>query len=233
IESAELIKHASNCFLALKVSYINAIANICERVGADVTRVAEGVGLDPRIGPAFLRAGTGYGGSCFPKDVAAFVRVAEEAGYHFDLLREVERINQGQRRLMVEKAKGALWTLRGKTIGVLGLAFKPDTDDIRESPAIAVIRLLQREGVQVRAYDPRAGDNARSVLEGVAFCVSPYEVAQGADALMVLTEWDEFKDLDLPRLRGLLRSPVIIDGRNLWPPSQMAQEGFQYYSVGR
>ncbi len=233
IESAELIKHASNSFLALKISYINAIANICERVGADVTKVAEGMGLDKRIGPAFLKAGAGYGGSCFPKDVAAFIRVAEESGYDFELLKAVQRVNSAQRQLMVKKVKKALWNLKGKTIGVLGIAFKPETDDIREAPAIDIIHQLQREGAMVKAYDPRAMEEARAVLDGAHLCANPYEVADGADALLIVTEWDEFKKLDLLRLKKLLRSPVIIDGRNIYDPAQVAELGFQYEGTGR
>ncbi len=233
IETAELIKHASNSFLALKISYINAIANICEKVGADVTKVAEGMGYDKRIGQEFLNAGIGYGGSCFPKDVTAFIKIAEEAGYDFELLKAVQRVNEFQREQIIKKAKSLLWNLRGKTIGILGLAFKPDTDDIREAPSIDIIRQLQREGVKIRAYDPQAMDNARPVLEDVVFCHDPYQVAEGSDALIVVTEWDEFKNLDLLRIKELLKQPVIIDGRNIFDPAGMKKLGFNYKGIGR
>jgi len=233
IETAELIKHASNAFLALKVSYINALANICEAVGADVTQVAEGMGLDNRIGRAFLDAGIGYGGYCLPKDVAAFIKIAEEVGYDFELLKAVERINEYQCRQVVKKVKSLLWNLNGKTIGLLGLSFKPNTDDIREAPSINIIRQLQQEGVKVKAYDPQAMDNIKIIFPDVEMCQDSYQVAEGSDALVIVTEWDEFKNLNLARIKELLNQPVIIDGRNIFEPAQMEKLGFMYQGVGR
>jgi len=233
IETAELIKHASNAFLALKISYVNAIANICEEVGADATKVAEGMGFDKRIGPDFLDAGIGYGGYCFPKDVAAFIKIAEEVGYDFELLKAVERINAHQRRQIIKKAKSLLWNLNGKTVGILGLSFKPDTDDIREAPSIDIISQLRQEGAKVKAYDPQAMENIRLIFEDVELCQDAYQVAEGSDALIIVTEWDEFKHLDLLKIKELLNQPVIIDGRNIFEPSQMEKLGFMYQGVGR
>ncbi|MBI2165148.1 MAG: UDP-glucose/GDP-mannose dehydrogenase family protein [Chloroflexi bacterium] len=234
IRSAELIKHASNCFLAMKISYINTIASIAEKVGADVDLIARGVGLDHRIGQEFLQAGIGYGGSCFPKDVAAFIRITEELGYDFRLLKEVEEINRGQRLRLVRKVKEALWVLRNKEVAVLGLAFKPNTDDIRDSPSIGVVQLLVAEGARVRATDPVAIKNARQVLgESVRFCQDPYEAAEGAHALVIVTDWDEYKDLDLARLKAVMAIPVIVDGRNVLEPQVVRAAGFEYYGVGR
>ena len=233
IKSAEIIKHASNSFLALKISYINAIANICERVGADVEKVAKGMGLDKRIGPSFLRAGLGYGGSCFPKDVAAFIKMAGESGYDFQLLKVTEEINRRQRENFLKKIKGSLWTLNNKTIGVLGLAFKPDTDDVREAPSLKIIEQLQAEGAKVKAFDPAAMETARAVLKDVQYCACPYEVAEGSDGLLILTEWEEFKNLDLQRIKSLLKNPLIIDGRNIYSPRELKKMGFTYLGVGR
>lgn len=234
-KSAELIKHASNAFLAMKISYINAVANIAEAVGADISQVCAGIGSDSRIGPKFLNAGIGYGGSCFPKDVQAFRIVASECGCDFGLLDEVMRINSQQRRRFLVKVREALWTLRGKKLAVLGLAFKGDTDDARESPAIAIIEALLKEGAQVRVFDPAAMGRARELLpqEGVNYCSGPYEAAKGADALLILTEWQEFANLDLEKLYPLLKYPIVIDGRNLYSPERMAGAGFQYHSIGR
>jgi UDPglucose 6-dehydrogenase len=233
-KSAELIKHACNAFLATKISFINAVASICEAVGADVQQVCQGIGSDPRIGPRFLNPGVGYGGSCFPKDLTAFRAVAREYGYEFRLLDEVIRINDEQRQRFVRKVREALWTLRCKRLAVLGLAFKGGTDDIRESPAILVIQSLLQEGCRMAAYDPAAMARAREVLgESVDFATSAYEAAQGADALLILTEWEEFGQLDLERLHRDLKYPIVIDGRNLYAPQRMAQHGFSYYSVGR
>jgi UDPglucose 6-dehydrogenase len=233
-KSAELIKHASNAFLAMKISFINAVASVCESVGADVNQVVRGIGADSRIGRRFLNPGIGYGGSCFPKDVMAFRAVAHEYGYEFRLLDEVMRINEEQRRRFLRKVHNALWTLRGKRLAVLGLAFKGGTDDIRESPAIFLLQELLQEGSKITAYDPAAMDRAREVLNaGVTFASSPYEAARGADALLILTEWEEFSNLDLPRLRQELKYPIVIDGRNLYDPEAMAAQGFTYYSVGR
>jgi UDPglucose 6-dehydrogenase len=233
-KSAELIKHASNAFLAMKISFINAVASVCESVGADVNQVVHGVGTDSRIGPRFLNPGIGYGGSCFPKDVMAFRAVARECGYDFRLLDEVMRINEDQRQRFLRKVHSALWTLRGKKLGVLGLAFKGGTDDIRESPALFLVQTLLQEGSKITAYDPAGMDRAREVLgSSVTFVNSSLEAASGADALLILTEWEEFANLDLNRLRQELRYPIVIDGRNLYHPEVMAAQGFTYYSVGR
>jgi UDPglucose 6-dehydrogenase len=233
-KSAELIKHASNAYLAMKISFINAVASVCESVGADVNQVVHGVGTDSRIGPKFLSPGIGYGGSCFPKDVMAFRAVARESGYDFRLLDEVMRINEDQRQRFLRKVHSALWTLRGKKLGVLGLAFKGGTDDIRESPALFLVQALLQEGSQITAYDPAAMERAREVLSSeVTFAKSAYEAAYGADALLILTEWEEFANLDLARLRQGLKYPIVIDGRNLYDPEVMAAQGFTYYSVGR
>ncbi len=233
-KSAELIKHASNAFLALKISFINAVATVCESVGANVNQVVHGVGTDARIGRRFLNPGIGYGGSCFPKDVMAFRAVARESGYDFRLLDEVMRINEDQRQRFLRKVRSALWTLRGKNLAVLGLAFKGGTDDIRESPAVFLVQALLQEGCKITAYDPAAMDRAREVIcSNVSFANSAYEAANGADALLILTEWEEFANLDLNRLRRDLKYPIVIDGRNLYDPEVMAAEGFTYYSVGR
>jgi len=233
-KSAELIKHASNAFLAMKISFINAVASICESVGANVQQVCQGVGTDSRIGPRFLNPGIGYGGSCFPKDLMAFRSVARECGYDFRLLDEVIRINEEQRQRFLRKVRNALWTLRGKRLAVLGLAFKGGTDDIRESPAILLIQSLVQEGCCVTAYDPAAMDRAREVLPPcVQFAKGAYEAATDADALLILTEWEEFATLDLQQVREKLRYPIVIDGRNLYSPEVMASHGLSYYSVGR
>jgi len=232
--SAEMIKHASNAFLAMKISFINAVASICESVGANVQQVCEGIGTDSRIGPRFLNPGIGYGGSCFPKDLMAFRAVAKECGYDFRLLDEVIRINEDQRHRFLRKVRSVLWTLRGKRLGVLGLAFKGGTDDIRESPAILLVQELLREGCHICAHDPAAMDRAREVLNSsVVYAAGPYEAAAGADALLILTEWEEFAALDLDRLRKLVKYPIVIDGRNLYDPAIMSAHGFSYYSVGR
>ena len=233
-KSAELIKHASNAFLAMKISFINAVASICESVGANVHQVCQGIGTDTRIGPRFLNPGIGYGGSCFPKDLMAFRSVARECGYEFRLLDEVIRINEDQRQRFLRKVQNALWTLRGKKLAVLGLAFKGGTDDIRESPAILVVRDLLQGGCNVVAYDPAATEKAREALNSkVEFTSGPYDAAAGADALLILTEWEEFASLDLARLYRELKYPIVIDGRNLYDPETMAAHGFTYYSVGR
>jgi UDPglucose 6-dehydrogenase len=233
-KSAELIKHASNAFLAMKISFINAVASVCESVGADVNQVVHGVGTDARIGPRFLNPGIGYGGSCFPKDVMAFRAVARECGYDFRLLDEVMRINEDQRQRFLRKIRSALWTLRGKNLGVLGLAFKGGTDDIRESPALFLVQALLQEGSKITAYDPAAMERTQEAMSsGISFANSPYEAAHGKDALLILTEWEEFATLDLDRLRKELKYPIVIDGRNLYDPDVMAAQGFTYYSVGR
>src|SRR6202451_2920195 len=233
-KSAELIKHASNAFLAMKISFINAVASLCESVGADVSQVCHGIGSDTRIGPRFLNPGIGYGGSCFPKDVMAFRAVARECGYDFRLLDEVMRINEDQRDRFLRKVRSALWTLRGKHLGVLGLAFKGGTDDIRESPAILILQALLQEGCKITAYDPAAMERTQEVMSsGIKFASSAYEAATDADALLILTEWEVFANLDLNRLRGEMKYPIVIDGRNVDDPEVRAGAGFTYYSVGR
>ncbi|MCP4649273.1 MAG: UDP-glucose/GDP-mannose dehydrogenase family protein [PVC group bacterium] len=232
IQSAEIIKHASNSFLATKISFINAVANICEKVGADVEQVAEGMGMDKRIGRNFLNAGVGYGGSCFPKDVKAFIRIAEKLGCGFEMLKEVERVNEDQKKLLFKKIEQALWILNEKTIGILGVAFKPDTDDIRSAPAIDIMKMLQGEGAHVKAYDPKAMEHAKDILPNVEFCKNAYEVAKGADALVIMTEWPEFKKLNLSKIKTILHHPIIIDGRNIFNPAKMKKMGFKYTNVG-
>ena len=235
-QSAEIIKHASNAFLAMKISFINAVANLAEAVDADIEDIAAGMGLDSRIGPKFLRAGLGYGGSCFPKDVAAFSWVAEQHGVDFHLLEDVRRINATQQDVFFSKIRSALWTLRGKKVATLGLAFKGDTDDIRESPAIDIVRRLLEAGVSISAYDPAAMERAAAILpasESLVYASDPYEAAQGADALVILTDWKEFARLDLQRLNQALKFPIVIDGRNLYKPEAMRDQGFTYVSVGR
>ena len=233
IKSAEIIKHASNAFLATKISFINAVANLCERTGADVLQVAEGMGYDKRIGRTFLNAGIGFGGFCFPKDLAAFRHISHKLGYDFDLLKEVERINKAQKMLMVEKIEKTLWNLNHKTIGILGLSFKPNTDDLRYAPSLDIIKALQREGARIKAFDPAAMVKAVKIFKKVQFCRDAYEVAKGSDCLVILTEWNEFKELDLKKIKRLLKTPVIIDGRNIYDPEKMRRLGFKYQGVGR
>src|SRR5216684_104299 len=233
INSAELIKHAANSFLALKISYINAISVICEASGANVQEVANGMGMDARIGRRFLDAGLGFGGSCFPKDLSAFIKISEQLGYDFRLLKEVQRINAEQMDRFVKKISNTLWVLKDKKIGVLGLAFKQNTDDVRLSPAIELCQRLQKEGAVLRVHDPRAMEKARSVLAGVTYVDDLNEVAEGCDALVVATEWPEFKKLDLERARKCLTHPILFDGRNLFDPEEMEKLGFIYKSVGR
>ena len=233
IKTAEMIKHASNSFLASKISFINAVAQICDKVGADVTKVAEGMGLDKRIGRAFLDAGAGFGGFCFPKDLEAFIFIAKKSGYDFGLLKEVREINKQQKQLLLKKIDEAIWIIKGKTVGVLGLSFKPNTDDIRFSVSIDVIRMLRKEGARIKAYDPQAMSKAKKELKGVRFCQNPYEVARNSDCLLIMTEWDEFRHLDLARIKRLLRQPIIVDGRNIFEPKKMKNLGFIYKSIGR
>jgi len=233
-QSAELIKHACNAFLAMKISFINAVANVCEAVGADIEDVCKGIGSDTRIGPRFLRAGIGYGGSCFPKDVAAFRSAARKHGYRFELLDEVHRINQQQRQRFLKKVRMALWTLKNKRLAVLGLAFKDGTDDVRESPAIDIIKGLIQEGCQITAFDPAAVERAKEILgNSIDYASDPYAAAKDADALLILTEWKEFATLDLLRIKQLLNYPIVLDGRNLYTPEDMARAGLNYYSMGR
>ena len=235
-KSAEIIKHASNAFLALKISFINAVSNLCEATDANVEQVARGMGLDSRIGPRFLRPGIGYGGSCFPKDVAAFRSVAEQLGIDFGLLTEVEKINVQQKRRFLSKVRSALWTLRGKRLAVLGLAFKGETDDIRESPAIELVRMFLGEGCTITAFDPAAIKRTEEILPSgpnLHYVDDAYAAAADADALLILTDWSEFGSLDLQRLNQALRYPIVIDGRNMYDPAVMADQGFTYLSIGR
>ncbi len=235
-KAAELIKHASNAFLAMKISFINAVANVCEAADASVEEVARGMGMDKRIGSQFLRAGIGYGGSCFPKDVAAFRYVAEQLGVEFNLLKEVEKINAEQKVRFFQKVRSALWTFRGKRLAVLGLAFKGGTDDVRESPAFDIISMLLREGCTIKAYDPAASERAKEILPPgpqLEYVDDPYTAGQDADALLILSDWSDFGQLDLPKLHYVMRYPIVIDGRNLYDPEEMVKEGFTYVSVGR
>lgn len=230
--SAELIKHASNSFLAMKISFINMVADLCEVAGADIAKVAEGLGLDRRIGPAFLRPGIGFGGFCFPKDLQAFVRIAQNFGCDFSLLKEVERINRERVNKFVAKIQKELWILRGKAIAVWGLAFKPDTDDIRFAPSIEIIRRLTAEGVRIRAYDPQAAENTKKVLPEIVACHNLYQAAEGVDGILLLTEWEEFRSPDWARLANLVARPLIFDGRNFLSAHVVTNAGFQYVGVG-
>jgi UDPglucose 6-dehydrogenase len=233
INSAELIKHASNSFLALKISYINAISVICDATGANVNEVANGMGMDARIGRRFLDASLGFGGSCFPKDLSAFIKIAEQLGYNFGLLKEVQQINHQQMNRFLKKIMDTLWVLKDKKIGVLGLAFKQNTDDVRMSPAIELCQHLQKEGALLRVHDPKAMDKAKALLKDVTYVEDMNEVADGCDALVIATEWEEFKKLDLDRVRKALSHPILFDGRNLFDPVEMEKFGFIYKSIGR
>src|SRR5436190_1863123 len=233
INSAELIKHAANSFLALKISYINAISVLCESAGANVLEVANGIGLDTRIGRKFLDAGLGFGGSCFPKDLSAFIKISEQVGYDFKLLKEVQHINGAQMDRLVKKITDTLWVLKDKTIGVLGLAFKQNTDDVRLSPAIDLCHRLQKEGAKLRVYDPKAMEKAKAVLKDVHYAEDMNDVAEGCDALVIATEWPQFKKLNLDKARKVLTHPIMFDGRNLFDPAEMEQLGFIYKSIGR
>jgi len=235
-QSAEIVKHASNAFLALKISFINAVANLAESVDADIEDIAAGMGLDSRIGQKFLRAGLGYGGSCFPKDVAAFHWVAQQRGVNFQLLEEVRKINETQKDIFFNKVLSALWTLRGKRLAALGLAFKGNTDDIRESPALDIIQRLLDAGASITAYDPAAMERTKAVMpptEKLKYAPGIYEAAQDVDAVLILTDWKEFAEIDLVRLNQAVRFPIVIDGRNLYKPQDMLDRGFTYVSVGR
>lgn len=233
IKSAEIIKHASNSFLATKISFINAISNICDLAGADIEQVAQGMGLDRRIGKEFLNAGIGFGGFCFPKDLASFVFIADKLGYDFKLLKAVQEINETQKKVFVKKIEEAVWNLSSKTIGILGLSFKPNTDDMRFAPSLDIIADLKAHGARIKVYDPHAAQKAKSVLKGVQFCPDSYSVCRGSDCLVIVTEWNEFKELDLKRVKKLLRQPLIIDGRNMYDPVKMKDLGFRYHSIGR
>jgi len=233
INSAELIKHASNSFLALKISYANMVADLAEKLGADIGEVVRAMGLDPRIGQSFLSAGLGFGGFCLPKDLQAFVHLAERSGVDFSMLREVEKINKHRIDRCIEKLRSALWVVRGKQVGVLGLAFKPNTDDIRFAPAIDLVNQLLSEGARVRAYDPQAMERSRATLPQIEYAKSAYDAATDAEALLIATEWDEFRRLDWPRVRDVMARPLIIDGRNLLSPREIRGLGFEYRSFGR
>jgi len=237
IDTAELIKHASNSFLAMKISFINLMANLCEQTDADVNLVAKGMGLDARIGSRFLQAGLGYGGSCFPKDVRALIKIGEDLGVNLDLLKEVDKINTERVKAFVAKVKKALWILKDKKIAILGLAFKPETDDIRNAPSIPLIRALLEEEAMLSLYDPKAADNMKTVFPEneprIQYTSSPFQAVQDANALLVVTEWDEFKNLDLKKIKEVMANPIVVDGRNVFDPRQVRSIGFEYYSVGR
>jgi UDPglucose 6-dehydrogenase len=232
-ETAELIKYACNAFLATKITFINEIANLCDKVGADVHQVAKAMGLDGRIGPKFLHPGPGFGGSCFPKDTEALCSIAISYGYEFKTLQAVISANKRQRELMVEKIKHLLGSLKDKTIGVLGLAFKQNTDDIRQSPSIEIIQLLLKEGVQIRCFDPLTMENSRRILPTLTYCQDEYETAEHCDALVIATEWNQFRNLDLLKIKKLLKSPILLDLRNLYEPEKVKALGFIYEGVGR
>ena len=233
INSSELIKHASNSFLSTKISFINAVADICEKTGANIKDVAYGIGLDKRIGSSFLEAGIGFGGFCFPKDLQSFIRIAERCGYDFELLKEVEKINKERLSLVIEKIKKVLWILKGKTIGIWGLSFKPNTDDIRFAPSLEIIKQLLKEGALVKAYDPKAMEKTEKELPEIVFCSDPYETVKGADGLVLCTEWDEFKNVDFKRVMSLMKRPFILDGRNIYDKDRMLSMGFEYLGIGR
>ncbi len=232
-KSAEIIKHASNSFLATKISFINAISRVCELSGADVEQVANGMGLDRRIGKNFLNAGIGFGGFCFPKDLQAFIRISEKLGYDFDLLKAVHNINEDQKKHFVRKIEEAIWNINGKSIGILGLAFKANTDDMRYAPSIDIINDLLAMGAKIKAYDPHAMERAKSEVKGITYCEDSYSVCKGSDCLVVLTEWNEFKELDMKKVKKLLNQPVVVDGRNIYDPEKLKELGFRYFSVGR
>lgn len=233
INSAELIKHASNSFLALKVSYANMVADLAERLGADIGEVTRAMGMDPRIGPSFLNAGLGFGGFCLPKDLQAFMRLAERCGVDFSMLKSAEKINKQRIERFLDKIREALWVVRDKPVGVLGLAFKPNTDDVRFAPAIDLIHRLLGEGARVRAYDPQAMEKARAILPEVEYSKSAYDAAKGSEALVIATEWPEFRALDWEKIHALMARPLVIDGRNLLSPGEMRSLGFEYRSFGR
>ena len=234
IKAAELIKHASNSFLAMKISFINSISNLCDKLDADVNEVARGIGMDRRIGEKFLNAGIGFGGFCFPKDLAAFIRISEKCGYEFGILKEVERVNDEQKLSAVKKVESLIWNLSNKTVSVLGLSFKPDTDDIRYAPALDIISMLKKEGVRIKVYDPIAMPKSRGVLgSSVKFCKDSYDAVKDSDCILIATEWNEFKRLDFKKVKSLMRQPVIVDGRNIYDPEEMKALGFRYVGMGR
>jgi UDPglucose 6-dehydrogenase len=233
LKTAELIKLASNSYLALKISYINAVSNICERIGVDILTVAEGVGLDKLIGKDFLHAGIGYGGYCLSKDLTSFVRLAEEVGYDFELLKTVQKINNNQRQLVVTRTKDLLQSLKGKTAGILGLSYKPGTDDMRDAPSAFIINELQKQEMHIKAYDPQAMETAKNILHDVEYCPTPYEAAANSDILILVTEWSEFSSLDFKKIKQLMKKPVIIDGRNILNPETIKGCGLIYSGIGR
>ncbi len=233
IYSAEMIKYASNSFLALKISFINSVADLCEKTGANVTDVAKGMGLDSRIGQNFLDPGLGYGGSCFPKDVDSFIKTAERYSHKFEILKAAVEVNKQRCPKFINKMKDVLGTLNGKTIGILGLAFKPNTDDIREAKSLELITVLLSEGANLRAYDPVAMDNTKIIFPQITYCSNPYELAEGCDALLIVTEWREFRFLNLEKVRQVMKRPAIFDGRNIYDPVRKKKMGFEYYSIGR
>jgi UDPglucose 6-dehydrogenase len=233
IATAELIKHAANSFLSTKISYINALANICEKVGADVEKVAEGIGMDKRIGRQFLNAGPGFGGYCFPKDLDAFIHIAQKNGYDFELLKAVRKINEDQKKVVFKKIEDTLWIIKDKTIAVLGLSFKPNSDDIRNSISIELVKSLKTHGARIRAYDPEAMDKAKLAVKGVTFVKDPYQAAKGANCVLIMTDWLEFAKLDLAKIKKLLSQPIIVDTRNMFDPARMKSLGFIYKCIGR
>ncbi len=233
IQSAEIIKHASNSFLAMKISYINAVSMVCEKAGADVKEVARGMGLDHRIGIEFLNAGIGFGGFCFPKDLKAFIKISEDLGYHMNLLKEVLKINQEIREYFINKVRDLLWNIKGKKIAILGLSFKPNTDDIREAPSIYIIKQLLKEGANISAYDPAAMKKMKKIFPDIDYKENPYDTLGDANALLILTEWEEFKNLDLERVKSLMKTPIIVDGRNIFELDEMERLGFIYRGIGR
>ncbi|HAF96142.1 MAG TPA: UDP-glucose 6-dehydrogenase [Elusimicrobia bacterium] len=233
VKSAELIKHASNSFLSTKISFINAVANVCEKTGANIEDVAKGMGLDRRIGPAFLKAGIGFGGFCFPKDLEAFYWLSKRKGYDFELLKTVKDINEGQKLWLVKKAEEELWNLAGKTVAMLGLAFKPETDDMRFAPSIDVVREFLKRGAKVRGYDPVSQENAKRVIKDIYFAKDAYDCVKGTDCVCLVTEWKEFSALDMKKVLKTVKHPIFIDGRNLYNPAKMRGLGFTYTSVGR
>jgi len=233
VYSAEIIKYASNSFLAMKISFINAMADICELTGANITDVTKGVGYDSRIGHAFLNAGLGFGGSCFPKDIQSLVHIAERFSYDFKLLKDVLDINEERVPHFVKNIKDRMGELRGKVVGILGLSFKPDTDDMRDAKSVEIINMLFNEGAVIKAYDPVAMENAKGILPAIKYCVNAYEVSEGAEALIIITEWREFKLLNMERIKNLMRKPAIFDGRNIYDAERTRKMGFEYYSIGR
>ncbi len=233
LESAELIKYASNVFLATKISFINEIANFCEMIGADVHHVSQGMGLDNRIGKKFLHPGPGFGGSCFPKDTTALLQLGQKHNFDFQILKSAIQINEQQPAFMAKKIRDAVGELKNKTLGVLGLSFKPNTDDMREAPSLKIVKELQKEGACIKAFDPVAMDNAKKVMPELTYCEDTYEVAQDSDALIFITEWNQFRSLDLDKIKSLMKTPIIVDLRNIYHPEKMRERGFHYTSVGR